>query len=55
MMIVEARSRTCAAIGTSRMSSRNSSTLAPLITRFTVTARACVVRSMIAFSSSMAG
>src|SRR5437867_4826874 len=55
MTMVDAKSRTCEAIGTSRISSRSESTVDPLITRLTVTCRDRVVRSMIAFSSSSAG
>ena len=47
--------RTWEAIGTSRTSSRKPITAGPVITRSIATVRTCVVRSMIAFSSSSAG
>src|SRR5947207_3440082 len=43
MTIAEAKSRMCDAIGTSRISSRNASTLGPFMTRLTAACRDCVV------------
>src|SRR5437588_163827 len=54
MTISDTMSRTWETIGTSRTSSRSRSTAGPVITRRTSTSRGRVVRSMIAFSSSIA-